>query len=1415
MSFAADGDAAVACGDAVENVTLSTSSSDILSSSYYFDSNAENDSGNGSISSPYKEFKSSRIASNSNLYFKNGEYTLDRSSSINNVTIIGEDPSQTILKYNYGTGFTVSSSLTLKNITLVNLRINNNGNITATNTIFRDYTVGSYDGGVIGSNSVDSYISLNNCTFNNTSAKSGGAIYIKKGTLNIADSVFANNHASSYGGAIAGESKASIYVTDSKFSNDCAVENDGGAIYVFNSTLQANNLEINNCSSNFGGAINSLFSYLTLNNFTGKNNKAKYDGGAIYSMYRELKMYNSLLENNTADNAGAVFVFNIDDFLIKNTRFVKNQAANHAGAFYSVIQDQFHDSVLDEALHNTFLNNSAAFENDVLEMDVPNTFLGNGNYQLFNANITDVGSIPERYDLRELGQVTSAKNQGSNGNCWAFSALGALESSILKATGVGLDLSEENMKNLMSRYSMYGWNIDANAGGYDKMAYSYLASWLGPVNETDDPYKLNSLLSPVLNSITHVQNILFFKRDNFTDNNEIKLAVMKYGGVSTSMAMYQSKYLKNNKYYYCSGNDAVNHVGVIVGWDDNLTIPNAPEKGAWIVKNSWGPSWGENGFFYVSYYDTKFARVGNYESYVFVLNDTMKYDKNYQYDVPGCTDIFITDSSEVWYKNRFNATDNEYLAGVSTYFEDNVAWDLSVYVNDALKLTQSGFANNSYMTVELNQMIRLKKGDVFEIVFKITSNDTVSFPISEFNGINKTNFNTKFYTENISYMSFDGQDWEDLNNLTASTGSHTYSSQVACIKAFTVLNAVATSLELDVSNNYSTVQLKALVKNQYGFPVKSGKVTFTVDGKSIAANIKDGVADLNQQFEGYGIKTVTAKFSATGFSASSSSALVDFGRISTKLTSSDVNATYNGNEKIVATLKDAGGNTIKGAEVEMAIGSITKTVTTDSKGQASLSLNGIVPDSYRATIKFSGDDTYGESNISVNVVVSKVDIAISAVYDVNNGLVATLTNNASGKAVANAKVNVDINGVTTAAKSNSKGQVKVSSADLPSGTCTATFSYAGNSVYNPASTSITFATKVDMIISAAYDASNNRIVATLTSNATGKAIANTNVQFNINGVTTTVKSNSKGQAIVSTDNLASGTYAATISYAGNSKYNPANTSITFSTRADIVISSAYDDDNSRIVATLTSNATGNTISGAKVQVNFNGVNSTAKSNSKGQVFVSTAGLPYGTYTAIISYAGNSKYNPASTVVTVFLRTTVIVTDVYAYSDRIVAKLTNGATGKFIANANMIVEINGVKYNAKSDNKGQLTFNTSGLNLPSSYDVTISYAGNNRYTPSSTTTAIDLNKANMNIRYTYNATTNELVAILKNSKTGKTVSNAKMVVDIHGAKTTLKSDAKGRIVFSTEYFDPGTYVGTITYGGNARYNSISAAFKVDV
>ncbi|WP_405265859.1 C1 family peptidase [Methanobrevibacter sp.] len=798
--------------------------SNVIGDDYYFDSNVENDDGNGSQDNPYKNLTSERVKDNSIIHLSDGEYPLDVQVMSKNITLIGQNPKNTIVKYNNHVGFVADSSITLKNLTLVGLAISDRSNsiINATNVIFKDSKSGS-----IRVTLPNTQVYLENCTFLNCSATSGGAISITAGSLEIVDSLFINNYAERYGGA--------IYLREAKFIG--------------------RNVAIINSTSIMGGAITAVYTNMNLTNVTARNNHAKYSGGAIYALFGSFCLNNSTFINNTAKDGGALFIDEVNNFIAFNSTFTDNTAGSIAGAVYSAISRNLNrTSILNESLMNSFFNNNASYENDVYECEAINlNYNSSQNYLLIRSGPSYDSDLPSSYDLRDYYMVTPVRNQGSNGNCWAFASMASLESCILKATGAKYDFSEENMKDLMSQFSSYGWQMETNTGGYDRMGHAYLVSWLGPVNETQDRYIIGEVLSPVLNSIFHVQNILFLTRTSYTDNDEIKRAIMSYGAVSTSIHWYQSSdgtdlYRNGKNIYWYRTDKGANHAVAIVGWDDNYSKNNfkttPPGDGAWIIKNSWGTGSGENGYYYVSYYDTSLAPLNKtYSTYVFLFNESIKYDKNYQYDVSGRTDFFLNESNTVWYKNRFTATDNEWLTAVSTYFEKNTAWDLSIYVNDVLRHVQSGTATPSYSTIELSSFIPLAVGDVFEVEFKITTDNEASVPISEDIIASGVPINKQLFYENISFISYDGENWVDLYGLNWAYSSHSYASQVACIKAFTILSEVntTTSLYLDVADMF---EIKAQVLNQYGLPVIGGNVTFTINANDYVVGVVNGWASL-------------------------------------------------------------------------------------------------------------------------------------------------------------------------------------------------------------------------------------------------------------------------------------------------------------------------------------------------------------------------------------------------------------------------------------------------------------------------------------------------------------------------------------------------------------------------------------------
>ena len=852
---------------AIDNETAA----DFNSTDYYFNVNADSD-GNGSIDNPYKNFTDERIKENSNVHLATGEYVFEKSRIFSNITFAGVNPQNTIINGNF-TKLTISGDVNFRNVTLKNFQFINEGNLNAVNTFFinslpvhlQDDTVNYYGGGIFAE--LNKNIYLENCSFINNSAPYGGAIYAKGGNLTIINSLFYNTTAYYMGGAILGESGVRIIINNTKFILAKSVDDAGGAIYIVSSSLRASNSTITNCSGSFGAGILSLKSDLDLYNLTFWGNAAKYDGGAVYQYYGSLNLNSSNFISNTARNGAGLFTNDVDVLNITHNEFVYGSASNYGGAIYSFLKNNF--SYED----NLFENNNAYLFDDVYLTSKVNLTISNGDYRLYVLNQTSNTTIPEIYDLRELGYLTPVKDQVRGGNCWAFAAIAALESCILKASGEVLDLSEENMKNLMAWYSDYGRNIrNPNDGGDNDMPIAYLVSWLGPVSENDDSYDDKSQLSPVLNSLMHVQNVIFLKRDNYTDNDAIKQAVMNYGAVATTM--YYGANLtwevggRKICYYYADESTPTNHAVTIVGWDDSVKVSGAPAPGAWIVRNSWGSNWlggasyaNHDGYFYVSYYDKVFARPGDYASYTFILNDTKHFDKNYQYDISGVTDYFYLHQNTLWYKNAFNATDNEFLAAVSTYFNKNTSWELYIYVNSKLQLIQNGSSIPGYYTINLDYPVPLVKGDIFEILFKITTAGDVGFPISESMSVTKMSF-----SPGISFVSFNGENYFDLYDFSHEYPGHFYFNQVACIKGFTqsiTLNCALDKLDI-VRDGLDLFNITINLKDENNNSVRNGEVIFTVNGINHTVSMYDGIGFLQIPFS-LGINNISWSFSSPNY----------------------------------------------------------------------------------------------------------------------------------------------------------------------------------------------------------------------------------------------------------------------------------------------------------------------------------------------------------------------------------------------------------------------------------------------------------------------------------------------------------------------------------------------------------------------
>lgn len=331
--------------------------------------------------------------------------------------------------------------------------------------------------------------------------------------------------------------------------------------------------------------------------------------------------------------------------------------------------------------------------------------------------------VPAYFDLREKGRVSQIRNQGTYGTCWAFAATSALESSLLPEEKYLFSVDNMSMSN--------SFHANQYDGGEYTMGMAYLAAWQGPVLEKDDPYG-DGVSDDTLKAVKHVQEMQII---DGKDYEGIKEAVFKYGGVESSLystirsSQDSSVYYNRENSAYCYiGTEKPNHDVVIIGWDDNYPSSNFNTQlegdGAFICQNSWGSDFGENGIFYVSYYDTN---IGTHNVVYTRVDDTDNYDHIYQSDLCGWVGNMGYDNEQIYGANVFQAKGDEKLSAAS-FYATGANTEYELYVVHDFK-NEKSFANREklasgivkkagYYTVDFDEQ-QLKAGEKYAIVLYV------------------------------------------------------------------------------------------------------------------------------------------------------------------------------------------------------------------------------------------------------------------------------------------------------------------------------------------------------------------------------------------------------------------------------------------------------------------------------------------------------------------------------------------------------------------------------------------------------------------------------------------------------------------------------------------------------------------------
>ena len=420
-------------------------------------------------------------------------------------------------------------------------------------------------------------------------------------------------------------------------------------------------------------------------------------------------------------------------------------------------------------------------------------------------------AAPTSYSSVDKGYITSVKDQGDWGVCWAFSSVAASEASLIKEfperfNARKLNLSENIQAYMVTHPNLYqnmGLSYDAaiyigdttdyltvGAGLYD-VGFSFMNGY-GPYLENRTyPYSYSTKNTPAIADYYFSESEYIKLRDSgiakatgmytanlnkSSSNNTAKQLIMKYGAASVSYCDYSLYLSANSKgsYYYCPISYYPNHGVTIVGWDDTIPASAFGDRpagnGAWLIKNSWGSSNRDGGYFWLSYYDRSLSDV--IVAYDFTLSgEDDYYDYCYSYDGSNSFEMISSGYGDTVYSaNIFTARKTQAITGAAFFAEQGSTVEVGLYKgvkgSDPIggtkvtsKTVKADYGGYNFCTFDDN--VTVNKGNVFSIVIKVTNSSQTPSVFIESAIDRDYNVRIVDVQEGQSFYSFDGRYWHD------------------------------------------------------------------------------------------------------------------------------------------------------------------------------------------------------------------------------------------------------------------------------------------------------------------------------------------------------------------------------------------------------------------------------------------------------------------------------------------------------------------------------------------------------------------------------------------------------------------------------------------------------------------------------
>ncbi len=660
-----------------------------------------------------------------------------------------------------------------------------------------------------------------------------------------------------------------------------------------------------------------------------------------------------------------------------------------------------------------------------------------------------------------------------------------------------------------------------------------------------------------------------------------------------------------------------------------------------------------------------------------------------------------------------------------------------------------------------------------------------------------------------------------LTNVTAGTheieviysGDDTYNSTTK-EATVTIINQEPAKKDTPISVDVKDIRVGDVAEITVNVPYNAtGNITIEINGISKTANITAGKAEFTFENLTAGVKTIAVIYG--GDENYTHNATTDQFNVFKR--NSFVNATIEDSkvgENVTITVyvpSDANG------QVLVDIGGVGYYVNV-TNGIGTAQIPRIPSGIYPVSLTYLGDDKYvGNSNVSECNVSKVKSFVIPTAHNIyvgeNEVILLEVPEDATGNVTLvidgeEYVFNLDTGLLGASYSKGEKYSVAVSGGNgeiiitgLPKGEYVVSARYNGNYKYLPSTNKTTFTVSKQSTDIEVIDQGNGTVVVIVDSNATG------NVTINVENKTFVVNL-TNGTAAVNLENVTPGKHNITVIYSGDGDYSSKTVNSTVdipkhATPLSVDCHDIYVGDTETVTVYLPDNATG------KVEIEINGKKYLGEAENGKAVFKVT-GLAFGEKTVAVTYYGDDNYveNFTTGQFTVYKRPSTVSAsskDIkYGKDETITITVPADQTGR------VLVDVNGVGYYANIIN-GKAKVIVS--DLPAGkYVAVVTYEGDGKYLPSTTTTSFKVTKSSTPISATDDKIPEGNVATVVVSVPGDATGTITISVD--GKKYTANI-VSGEAVFKVPGLTKGNYKVDVSYSGDNNYDGNATVSKIVV